>query len=48
MSVCTDGHDEPFALSPDTEAILADAGLQAMSLDKPKAMTEPVVSCEPD
>ena len=29
-------------------AILADAGLQAMSLDKPNAVNEPIVSCESD
>jgi hypothetical protein len=29
-------------------AILADAGLKAMSLDKPNAMSHPIASCEND
>jgi hypothetical protein len=46
MSIYGDGHVNRPALFAGPRAILADAGLQAMSLDKPNAMSEPIASCE--
>jgi hypothetical protein len=48
MSIYGDGHVNRPALFAGPRAILADAGLQAMSLDKPNAMSEPIASCEND